>query len=349
MALTPAHHIKTFPTPEMSLSDLIKKFQFERILSRDPVTKTLAILGLIKNQFAIVTLEKTAFQYQNQDLTSFFDKFENFNDINHNDVYFWGLGWQKLIEKFPSAKVNLIYPATLTHIQKYDEQKFQLIKETPQMYEKIVKPYISTMKGDRIKWVKNILYEGAEAEQVIYKDSDFVLMPDMKWDGTTMESLYLCAIVYNEEISSIRDLKASHVDWLTSILVKLRNVIPKHYHYAIRPDEIRLFVHYQPSYYHFHIHAVNIKHQGLGSGIAAGKAILLEEVIEQLRLLGEGGFMSKTITYAIGENHDLWRLGLKDAHYRNMQEMGIELVIDDERDGELEEGSEFANSQHESV
>ena len=72
-------------------------------------------------------------------------------------------------------------------------------------------------------------------------------------------------------------------------------------------NELRILVHTNLAYYHFHIHIVNIKHPGLGNSIAAGKAILLEDIIEMLNYLGPEGYMNKTITYAIGENHDLWK------------------------------------------
>ena len=49
--------------------------------------------------------------------------------------------------------------------------------------------------------------------------------------------------------------------------------------YGVQPQQLRLFVHYQPSYYHFHVHFC---HTGLGNngpGAAVGKAHLLDDVI----------------------------------------------------------------------
>jgi m7GpppX diphosphatase len=205
-----------------------------------------------------------------------------------------------------------------------------VIEETPEMYNRYVVPYIETMTGDRLKWVRNILYEGAEADRVIYNNLDekdgFLLLPDMKWDGINIDSLYLVAIVYREDIKSLRDLNISHREWLKSINAKVRNAVSTCYHKQVAPDHLRLFIHYQPSYYHFHIHVVNVLHPGLGDGIAAGKAFLLEDVIDQLEFLGEEGFKKRTITYVIGDNHDLWKSGLKEAHYELLKEQEIDVV-----------------------
>jgi hypothetical protein len=61
-----------------------------------------------------------------------------------------------------------------------------------------------------------------------------------------------------------------------------------------------------PSYYHMHIHIVHTDLNG-SDGMAIGKAWLLDDIIEQLPLLGEEGFKKKTITVIIGEETDLWK------------------------------------------
>ena len=41
--------------------------------------------------------------------------------------------------------------------------------------------------------------------------------------------------------------------------------------------------------------------------MAVGKAWLVDDIIEQLPLLGEEGFKNKTITVIVGEESDLWK------------------------------------------
>ena len=70
-----------------------------------------------------------------------------------------------------------------------------------------------------------------------------------------------------------------------------------------------MYVTDQPSYYHFHIHAVSLAHDG-GGGQAAGKAFLLSNVISQLETMAgdeETGFESVEISYTLGEESELWQ------------------------------------------
>lgn len=314
---------------DSNLTEALRAFKFERILSSNSQQKTVALLGSIDSQPAILTLERLHYDTDilsnsstalsttadnNNNLSQIID-ITNINLLGHNDIYRWftTLSAQSLPHN-PSNKLNLIYPATAKHIKKYQSQKLHIVKETPQLYADIVEPYIKSMQGDRIQWVRNILYHGAELENVLYRDSDkengFVLLPDMKWDGKTIESLYVCCIVNRLDVASIRDLNwPQHGEWLKWLQEQIETVVAeKIYKGKVARDELRIFVHYQPSYYHFHVHVVNVMHEGLGNGISAGKAILLLDVIEDLKLLGDEGFKKKSLSYLVGEQSDLWGL-----------------------------------------
>ena len=69
------------------------------------------------------------------------------------------------------------------HILKYSIQKYRLVRETPALYESVVKPYIDSIPPATIKWVYGILEGTAEAENVLLRDDDpkigFVLTPDL--------------------------------------------------------------------------------------------------------------------------------------------------------------------------
>ena len=58
-------------------------------------------------------------------------------------------------------------------------------------------------------------------ERVVFRDDDkesgFVLLPDMKWDGQTKEDLYLVAIVQRRDIHSMRELRGHHIGLLKNI------------------------------------------------------------------------------------------------------------------------------------
>lgn len=293
-----------------ALEELISQFQSEKVLHSDSQEKRLTILGSIKNEHAIVTIEKSAFGVDDASSFNLDNVVESIKLINNNDIYFWSLAnLAQNIETNPGAKVNMIYPATETHIKKYSQQVSHYITETAEMYNTKVKAYIETQKGDRIKWVYNILFHGKESETFLHHDKDpqngFVLLPDMKWDHITMDALYLVVIVNRTDISSVRDLNGSHLEFLQTLQETVKAITTKTF--PVPRDQLRLFIHYQPSYYHFHVHVVHVSHVGLGNGINIGKAILLDDVIENIKHVPDY-YQKRTMYYVLGENHALWKI-----------------------------------------
>ena len=208
----------------------------------------------------------------------------------------------------PQHKINIIYPATETHIKKYRQQKKRVVLETPELYQKIVLPYISSMRGDRINvGFPKFPHEGYEADRVLLRDDDpvngFVLLPDLKRDLVSLSSLYFVAIVMRNDIASLRDLNSSHIPYLT--LLREQILIAIKDKYGLDRSQLLLYIHYQPSYYHFHIHVTHIDLGRRGSSFS----ILLDNVIDQLQFLGPEGFLQSTFSYFIKENHDLWAKG----------------------------------------
>ena len=47
--------------------------------------------------------------------------------------------------------------------------------------------------------------------------------------------------------------------------------------FGVAANQLRLYVHYQPSYYHFHVHVTHVDWEGPGALV--GKAHLLSEII----------------------------------------------------------------------
>jgi m7GpppX diphosphatase len=64
----------------------------------------------------------------------------------------------------------------------------------------------------------------------------------------------------------------------------------------------------QPTYYHFHIHVVNVMLEA-GATQATGKAFGLENLISQLETLAgdqDASMADVSLTYYLGEASDLW-------------------------------------------
>ncbi|ETV98798.1 hypothetical protein, variant [Aphanomyces invadans] len=202
--------------------------------------------------------------------------------MHENDVYSNHIG--VLSGDNDALRVTMIYPATAAHIAKHSEQSFYMAEETAAIYNNITLPYIESIPSAKIQWVYNILDGTSEAEKIILDDSDpthgFVLLPDTKWSAPYhVESLYCLAIVRDRSIRSVRDLRAPHVPMLESLRAKGLAVIREKY--GVAASSVRCFVHYQPSYYHFHVHFTHVK---VACGISVGKAILIQDILHNLSM-----------------------------------------------------------------
>ncbi|KAJ3091837.1 hypothetical protein HK102_013220 [Quaeritorhiza haematococci] len=343
---------------------LLDNFVFERVLSEDPQTKSIVLLGTLtetdtdtgttpkdntneppssprKRKIrspAVICMEKSHFQ-ESEIPTFHRHRIDRLEPVAQNDVYSRFTASFKnphasdslsssMSSSSPSsssiatlppttqinpppidAKLVVIHPATEIHIRKYTAQPKHLIRETHQMYDEIVKKqYIEALPVSRIQWVYNILDHKSEVEDVIFEDPDeevgFMLLPDSKWDQKTLQSLYLLALCRRRDIASLRDLTASHLPLLHNMRTKIATAVEQKY--GIKPQELRMFIHYQPSYYHFHIHVTHIAFQS--PGMAVGQAHLLEDVIDNIENIDGDYYKRRTLAYVLGVEHPLYGL-----------------------------------------
>lgn len=206
-------------------------------------------------------------------------------------------------------KATIVYPATEKHINKYLEQDFFVIRETPENYEKITLPFLEKEQFS-VDWVYNVLDHKTEQDRIIIEDRDtvsgFMLLPDLKWDGLTRETLYCSAIVMDRTIKSIRDLRESHLPLLENIQEKSLKAIEEKF--GIPPTQIRAYFHYQPSYYHLHVHFNYLKYDA--PGIFCDKAHLLDAVIDNIKLM-PNYYQKATLNFVARANDKLY------AAYKN--------------------------------
>lgn len=134
----------------------------------------------------------------------------------------------------------------------------------------------SLQAGETRSWlirrVFNILDGKKEADKILYRDDDnekgFVILPDLKWDETSMNALvclpvvivvrlsfpqhsnahaqYLTAIVKTRGIRTLRDLTSKHISLLKDIRHQARSIANDKY--GVDAGKLRMFIHYQPSY-----------------------------------------------------------------------------------------------------
>ncbi|CAO3587232.1 unnamed protein product [Absidia cylindrospora] len=293
-----------------ALTTILKSFQYERVLSHNTRTKMIHLLGQVDGQACILSLEKLP--YDDNAIPTLGQHVDTLADEVENNIYGWGLGHIRL--EHLDTQIKYIYPATDLHIRKYEEQQRYLIKETPTVYDQVTRPYIDSIPATRIDWVHNILNGKAEVDRVLYHDrhveNGFVILPDMKWDGHP-DSLYLVAIVMDPSLTSLRSLTANHIPLLERIQATSIKIAQEQQQQSSTssdiitdPPQLRCFIHYQPSYYHLHIHITALSMQD-PPGAMVGQAHLLDSVIDNLTLYPDY-YQKATLSYVIGEQHPLY-------------------------------------------
>lgn len=98
--------------------------------------------------------------------------------------------------------------------------------------------------------VHNILNHVTEADHILFENPSpslgFIILPDLKWDRKTVNSLYLVAIAHSKDVKSLRDLTKQHIPMLEAIREEAYRVVEKNW--GIGPGGLRFYIHYQPSY-----------------------------------------------------------------------------------------------------
>ncbi|XP_056295506.1 m7GpppX diphosphatase [Pseudoliparis swirei] len=257
--------------------NILSEFKTSAVLSDSAREKTIFIHGKLGDQEAVVILEKTPIREDT--LAELFTgsklKLEMKNDIYST--------YQLLAPpKFNEIKTTVVCPATEKHVKKYQRQESSLVEETGEDYKSITLPYIQKQSFS-VQWVHNILDKKAETERIVFEDPDpdvgFLLLPDLKWDQKQVDDLYLIAIVNQRDIKSLRDLTSEHLPLLQNIFQKGKEAILQRY--SLAASKLRVYLHYQPSYYHLHVHFTKLGYQAPGCGVE--RAHLLADVIQNLQ------------------------------------------------------------------
>nr|POE72225.1 m7gpppx diphosphatase [Quercus suber] len=305
---------------KMSTIALLTDFKFTSILRSDSGGKRMILRGTISNEPALLLAERGAFTQDSQYWAEFPQLLSHIQNLGDNDVYKWFLA-NSLPENAdalpcpPDLKINLIYPCTDKHIRKYSFQQSRVVLETPEIYTRFVRPYMARCREQgRLNWVFNILTGAAEQESVLFRSSekdprdDFLLLPDLNWDRKTLSSMHLLALVQRRDIWSVRDLRRRDVSWLRHFRDTLaQTVVGQLYPGELDPDLLKFYIHYQPTYYHFHVHIVHVDCEPTATQ-SVGKALGLDHVVSQLEMMSGGedaGMADVQLSYTIGEARHL--------------------------------------------
>lgn len=153
----------------------------------------------------------------------------------------------------------------------------------------------------------NILEHKQEADRIVFEDecrtNGFVILPDLKWDGKTLETLYLIAIVHRHSLKSLRDLNETHLLLLKNIRDKGISVIREKY--GVERSQLRIYLHYQPSFYHLHVHFTYLKYEA--PGIRCERSHLLDTVIDNIELMPDY-YQRATLSFVLNDTHSLYKI-----------------------------------------
>jgi m7GpppX diphosphatase len=184
-----------------------------------------------------------------------------------------------------------------------------LVHETSEMYNSVVKPYIqSIVDGGSLGWITNIIQLKKEKERLLFNNDEFVIHVDTKWrthppplkipreewlNHPSVEDLYCLAITKLPGIASLRDLRGEHIPMLQSMINEGLKVVKSTY--GVDHNQIRIFVHYQPQFYHFHVHYTRLENE---VGCCCERGHLLSDVIQNLEIDSEF-YCKRTISYKL--------------------------------------------------
>ncbi|MCJ1472316.1 hypothetical protein MMC13_000963 [Lambiella insularis] len=296
-----------------SAEALLPLFQLETVLNQDQAGRRITLLGSISSQPALLTMERAALPNEPSTFATLHSSLANVANLGANDIYAWYTANLRPSAAAPDLKLNLIYPCTEMHIKKHSPQIVRVVTETPELYAAYVRPYMQRQREGRMEWVYNIIDGKKEQEDIILRESrdlgkdpqGFLLLPDMNWDRKTMSSLRILGLVERRDLWSVRDLKKSDVEWLKKIQVKILQAIEDTY--GVEGDLLKLYMHYQPTYYHFHIHITSTQHEP-STTQALLKAFSLPNLISQLESFSSpsASLADIAITYTLGDASDLW-------------------------------------------
>ena len=119
-------------------------------------------------------------------------------------------------------------------------------------YEDYKNKIIPSINKNNTQWVFDIFNGKREQNRIIYQDNDFVLIPDIKWDGHNMIDLHVLAFFKDPRLQSIRDLTIEDIKLLDRVMkISLENIKKK---YNSVENQLKIYFHYKPSVWQLHLH-----------------------------------------------------------------------------------------------
>lgn len=215
--------------------------------------------------------------------------------------------------------MELISPASDRQIERsLAAPDVRMVQETTELYETVVRPHIqSIVDSGSLAWVQNVVNGTKEKERLLLDHADFVLNIDTKWRShpdpsntpraqwhghASIDDLYCLAIVKDATITCLRDLRRRHVDMLTAMYRLGVETIATTY--GVHADQLRIYCHYQPQFFQFHVHFTRLYNE-MGCQVERGH--LVTDLIQNLQL-ADDYYAQRTIAYKLNTSSELYKL-----------------------------------------
>ncbi|XP_018027441.1 m7GpppX diphosphatase isoform X2 [Hyalella azteca] len=260
----------------------ISEFKIVKILRHDRFCVDLLVRHDALPAMATIRLQKTRFDVDERRLQEVIASCRCLKEQLRNDVF--SQHTAHLPPPLNKVEVSIKYPVAKYELEVFESHHMVIVKETAQLYESHSKGYICRKKASHKKWILNILEGNCEANRVILRDADpqlgFVLIKDIKWTDECADNLFCQAIVNRRDLASIRDLTGDCLPLLYNI--RDQGTVAIEEKYGVKADQLRVYLHYLPSFYHLHVHFASLSfcHEGM----EYGKVHVLDTVISNLEM-----------------------------------------------------------------
>jgi len=191
----------------------------------------------------------------------------------------------------------LFFAGTWWHIQKNEPKHIILHRETAQDFAQITETFISDLPAKKTQWIHDILDGKKEQDRVLLSDGSFVTVMQPSWkDVNDSKNMFYLVLLRAErgELRSLRDLNGSHVAMLKDMEEKCYDAMEKRH--GMTRGDIKAYFHYQPSFFHLHVHFRALGAEADPSALTA-REHPLEDVIENLMIDSEY-YKRKTLAFS---------------------------------------------------
>jgi hypothetical protein len=181
---------------------------------------------------------------------------------------------KKLIEENDNYKQ---YFVTVSTNGKLIERPIQLKKNKRIIYENYNDFKELNIEQIDKTWIYNIIDHKAESNDIIFENSDIIIIPDYKWDQN-LKNLHILGIFKEKNLSCIRDLKGNMINILEDSIKNGKKIIKEKYNI----ENLIIYFHYRPSVWQLHIHFMNAESNDKKS-FSLPRAHLASTVIDNLK------------------------------------------------------------------